>query len=147
MTRRANCVNVEQLQGEHTVTMHLVGPYLTTSRYNGKTKLNAKQKRALEEHEEWMRKKGIGTKTKTEKRSANPNSIPDYREGSRASVPLSNKLGNGYQTGVMVNLHKESPETQKEILAKAKRLAPAYSKGAYQYITPGSDVVDLGKKR
>ena len=39
------------------------------------------------------------------------------------------------------------PETQKEILAKAKRLAPAYSKGAYQYITPGSDVVDLGKRR
>lgn len=129
------------------MTMHLVGPYLTTSRYNGKTKLNAKQKRALEEHEAWLKKQGIGTKTKTEKRVASPHEIPDYRAGSRGTVPLGNKIGNGYQTGVMVNLHKESPETQKEILTKAKRLAPAYSKGAYQYITPGSDVVDLGKKK
>jgi hypothetical protein len=47
----------------------------------------------------------------------------------------------------MVNLHKESAATQKEIIAKSKRLAPAYSKGAYQYITPGSDIADLGKKR
>ena len=126
---------------------HMVGPYLTTTNYNPKRKLNAKQKRAVEEHEAWLRKQGIGAKTKTEKRVASPNAIPDYRAGSRASVPLGNKLGNGYQRGVMVDLHKESPETQKEILAKAKRLAPAYSKGAYQYITPGSDIADLGKKR
>ena len=129
------------------MSMHLVGPYLTTSRYNGKTKLNAKQRRALEEHEAWLKKQGIGSKTKTEKRVASPHEIPDYRAGSRGVVPLGNNIGNGYQTGVMVNLHKESPKTQKEILAKAKRLAPAYSKGAYQYITPGSDVVDLGKKK
>lgn len=129
------------------MSMHLVGPYLTTSRYNGKTKLNAKQRRALEEHEAWLKKQGIGSKTKTEKRVASPHEIPDYRAGSRGAVPLGNNIGNGYQTGVMVNLHKESPATQKEILAKAKRLAPAYSKGAYQYITPGSDVVDLGKKK
>lgn len=129
------------------MTMHLVGPYLTTTRYNSKVKLNAKQKRAQEEHEAWLKKQGIGTKTKTEKRVASPNSIPDYREGTRSTVPLGNTIGNGYKNGIMENLHKESPETQKEILAKAKRLAPAYSKGAYQYITPGSDVVDLGKKR
>lgn len=129
------------------MTMHLVGPYLTTTRYNSKVKLNAKQKRALEEHEAWLKKQGIGTKTKTEKRVASPNSIPDYRADQRSTVPLGNTIGNGYKNGIMENLHKESPETQKEILAKAKRLAPAYSKGAYQYITPGSDVMDLGKKK
>lgn len=129
------------------MTMHMVGPYLTTTKYNSKRKLNVKQQRALDEHEAWMKKKGIGTKTKTEKRTESPHSIPDYRAGSRGTVPLGNKLGNGYQTGVMVNLHKESAATQKEIIAKSKRLAPAYSKGAYQYITPGSDIVDLGKKK
>ena len=126
---------------------HMVGPYLTTTNYNPQRKLNAKQKRAVEEHEAWLRSRGIGAKTKTEKRVASPNDIPDYRAGSRAAVPLGNQLGNGYQTGVMVNLHKESEATQKEIIAKSKRLAPAYNKGAYQYITPGSDIVDLGKKK
>ena len=126
---------------------HMVGPYLTTTNYNPKRKLNAKQKRAVEEHEAWLRKQGIGAKTKTEKRVASPNSIPDYRADNRAAVPLGNTIGNGYQRGVMVNLHKESAATQKEIIAKSKRLAPAYSKGAYQYITPGSDIADLGKKR
>lgn len=126
---------------------HMVGPYLTTTNYNPKRKLNAKQKRAVEEHEAWLRSRGIGAKTKTEKRAASPNSIPDYRAGSRASVPLGNKLGNGYQTGVMVNLKNESIATQTEILAKAKRIAPAFSKGAYQFITPGTDLSDLGNKK
>jgi hypothetical protein len=47
----------------------------------------------------------------------------------------------------MENLHKETPEVQKEIMAKANRTAPAYSKGAYQYITPGADLSDGGKKK
>ena len=86
--------------------MHLVGPYLTTTRYNGKVKLNAKQRRAQEEHEAWLKKQGIGTKTKTEKRVASPNSIPDYREGARSTVPLGNNIGNGYKNGIMENRHK-----------------------------------------
>jgi hypothetical protein len=47
----------------------------------------------------------------------------------------------------MANLANESPQTRKEILNKAKRIAPAYSKGAYQYITPKSDLTDIGKKK
>jgi hypothetical protein len=47
----------------------------------------------------------------------------------------------------MENLHKESPEVQREIMIKAARTAPAYSKGAYQYITPGADLSDVGKKK
>jgi len=126
---------------------HMVGPYLTTTNYNPKRKLNAKQKRAVEEHEAWLKSRGIGAKTKTDKRVASPNNIPDYRAGNRAAVPLGNKLGNGYQTGVMVNLKNESIATQTEILAKAKRIAPAFSKGAYQFITPGTDLSDLGNKK
>lgn len=128
------------------MTMHLVGPYLTTTRYNGKTKLNAKQRRALEEHEAWLKKQGIGTKTKTEKRVASPHEIPDYRAGSRSTVPLGNDIGNGYKNGIMENLHKESPETQKAILDKASRVMPLYNKGGLQYATPGTDLTTVGTK-
>lgn len=126
--------------------MHLVGPYLTTTRYNGKVKLNAKQRRAQEEHEAWLKKQGIGTKTKTEKRVASPNSIPDYRADQRSTVPLGNTIGNGYKNGIMENLHKETPEVQKAILDKAKRIEVAYNKGPAMYITPGTDITQLGSK-
>ena len=33
------------------------------------------------------------------------------------------------------------------INTKPNRTAPAYSKGAYQYITPGADLSDVGKKK
>lgn len=130
--------------------MHLEKVFVSTTNYGSKGKKlanTASLREATAKHEAWLRKQGIGAKTKTEKRVVSPHSIPDYRADNRAAVPLGNTIGNGYQTGVMVNLHKESAATQKEIIAKSKRLAPAYSKGAYQYITPGSDVADLGKKK
>jgi hypothetical protein len=44
-------------------------------------------------------------------------------------------------------LAKESPEVRDAIIAKSKRLAPAYSKGSIQYITDDADVQSLGRKR
>lgn len=125
---------------------HMVGPYLTTTNYNPKRKLNAKQQRAVEEHEAWLRKQGIGAKTKTEKRVASPNSIPDYRADNRAAVPLGNTIGNGYQRGVMVNLHKESAATQAAIMEKASRVMPLYNKGGLQLLTPGEDPTMVGSR-
>jgi hypothetical protein len=43
-------------------------------------------------------------------------------------------------------LAKESPEVRDAIIAKSKRLAPAYSKGAVQYITDDADIQTLGRK-
>ena len=43
-------------------------------------------------------------------------------------------------------LAKEAPEVREAIIAKSKRLAPAYSKGAYQYIGDGAEVTTLGRK-
>ena len=40
----------------------------------------------------------------------------------------------------------ESPEVREEILRKAARTAPAYNKGALQYITDGDDLKTLGRK-
>lgn len=46
-----------------------------------------------------------------------------------------------------VQLAKEEPAVREAIIAKSKRLAPAYSKGAVQYITDDADVQSLGRKR
>lgn len=44
-------------------------------------------------------------------------------------------------------LAKEAPEVRDAIIAKSKRLAPAFSKGAVQYVTDDADVQSLGRKR
>lgn len=44
-------------------------------------------------------------------------------------------------------LQKESPEVQAEILRKASRLVPQYSKGAVQYTPDEQDPSDLGRKK
>ena len=44
-------------------------------------------------------------------------------------------------------LAKEAPEVREAIIAKSKRLAPAYSKGAVQYVTDDADIQSLGRKR
>jgi hypothetical protein len=70
------------------MTMHLVGPYMTTTKYNSKTK-QTKNKRLLaaqEYHEQWMEERGYNKKTKSA-----VNQIPDY-SSTKPSVPLSNKV-------------------------------------------------------
>ena len=47
--------------------------------------------------------------------------------------------------GVMANLHKESEATQKEILAKAKRVMPLYNKGGLQVLSESDDLKALNK--
>jgi hypothetical protein len=62
------------------------------------------------------------------------------------TVPLSNniKVDGGRKTGIMENLRKESPETQRAILDKAARTTMAYNKGPIQYFSPESDTTNLG---
>jgi len=43
-------------------------------------------------------------------------------------------------------LDKQTPEVRDAIIAKSKRLAPAYSKGSYQYISDEADINTLGRK-
>lgn len=136
------------------MSMHLVGPYMTTTKYNGKGRKapnTERERKAKAEHDAWLRKRGLHPDQKAlrdaKAKGAKPvNKIPDYREGSRATVPLSNAVGNGFKSGVMENLHKEKPEVQKEILAKASRCMPLYNKGGYQYATEGTDMTTVGSK-
>lgn len=69
---------------------------------------------------------------------------------SRVTVPLSNSIGNGFRKSVddyrWKKDREESSATIKEIERKKTMVAPLYSKGATQFITPGSDVKTLGRK-
>ena len=75
--------------------------------------------------------------------------IPSYKTESNA--PLSNGFGNCYKRDIL-NEHKwkrdrqETKETVAEIQRKAARTAPAFSKGAYQYVTDEADIKTLGRK-
>ena len=64
------------------MSMHLVGPYMTTTQYNRKKKKpNAKQARANAEHEKWLRKMGVHPEQLEAKKKQNANvhsSVPDY---------------------------------------------------------------------
>ena len=133
------------------MSMHLEKAFLTTTRYGGKKKRSNSKRlaEATDKHNAWLRERGLHPEQRTLQKAFKgkyENAIPDYNVGDNR-VQLSNSVGNGYKKGIMANLHKESPAVQREILDKAKRTAPAYSKGAYQYITPGADLTDIGKKK
>ncbi len=75
--------------------------------------------------------------------------IPSYKV--ERTIPSGNGFGNCFKRDIL-NEHKwkrdrqESSETIKEIEAKAKRVAPAFNKGATQYITDEADPKTLGRK-
>ena len=75
--------------------MHLVGPYMTTTRYSTKNKKNRSKKlqAAKDEHEVWLKKMGVGKSklpTNAKGQRVGINEIPDYK--TQSSVKLSNKV-------------------------------------------------------
>ena len=129
--------------------MHLVGPYMTTTRYNSKKKKSNSARKAAADakHNEWLAKQGL-TPNQIKLRKAftgeSRAAIPDYSVDN--PYQLSNSIGNGYKKGIMENLHKEAPEVQKEILYKASRCMPLFNKGGIQYATPAEDMTQVGTK-
>lgn len=133
------------------MTMHLVGPYLTTnkSKVRGKKSPNtAAAREAKAKHEAWLRKQGLHPEQRELARALKGKRVIDLPDLKLPeNVPLSNKIdGNGLVQGVMANLHKEKPEVQKEILDKASRVMPLFNKGGLQYLTPGEDIKTVGSK-
>lgn len=131
------------------MSMHLERAFVTTTNYSGKGKRKpntAAQRKADAEHDAWLRKRGLHPDQRKDKQIKSTATIPNYREGITSKIPLSNAVGNGYKSGVMENLHKEKPEVQKEILAKASRCMPLYNKGGYQFATDGTDMKMVGSK-
>jgi hypothetical protein len=129
--------------------MHLVGPYLTTTRSSSKKKKSNSKRlaEATAKHNSWLEKQGLTANQLQLKKAFNGNvriSKPDL--ATRNPYQLSNSVGNGYKKGIMENLHKEAPDVQREILIKASRCMPLFNKGGLQYATPGEDMTQVGSK-
>ena len=75
------------------MSMHLVGPYMTTTKYNRKKKAsnNKRLQAAQAEHEAWLESMGVGKKQLEEKlydkygKRKSVNNIPDYNTGPRVT--------------------------------------------------------------
>lgn len=44
------------------------------------------------------------------------------------------------------NLQRESADVREAVISKSQRVAPAYNKGGYQYLTDETDLTSVGKK-
>lgn len=80
------------------MSMHLVGPYMTTTKYNRKKKQSRSKKleKAHAEHDAWLERMGVGkTKLPTNAKGERVgiNSIPDY---STKRVTSDTIPGNGH---------------------------------------------------
>ena len=77
------------------MSMHLVGPHMTTTRYNRKSKKpNKRLAKAQAEHAAWLEKMGVGkVKLPVNKKGERVglNDIPDYKQ-HQATAQLSNRV-------------------------------------------------------
>lgn len=78
------------------MSMHLVGPYMTTTQYNRKKKATKNKRliKAQEEHDAWLQRMGVGKTTlPTNKQGKRVGlyDIPDYRE-HQSTAALGNKV-------------------------------------------------------
>lgn len=78
-----------------------------------------------------------------------PLNLPEPHERKRLP-PLSNSVGNGFKRSVddykWKRDREESAATIAEIERKKTRVAPAFNKGAVQYLTDGTDPATIGRK-
>jgi hypothetical protein len=144
------------------MSMHLTHAGLTTlNTGRNKKKPSVRQNRAAAEHDKWLRSQGLHPeqiaqrqKNKTKKATV---------DASTSSMEKISSLGNGFapivaKRSVFDSVWRRDYEddplmAEREAIAlqqaeeKKKRIAPAYSKGAYQYISEGTDLKDIGRKK
>lgn len=119
--------------------------YTKTS--SGKKRLDARAKRKLDEHRAYVASLLIRCPRGEINRFDEPKGYV-----RRPALPaLSNAIGGvGHKRSIDDHRWKkdaaEPAHVVKEIEAKKKQVAPAYSKGAYQFILSPADVKTLGRK-
>ena len=118
------------------------------------TKKKAK-KPVSAEHLKWLEQRGLlpkQIKAKKDKAVLRKQWLDQYNRDMRVDVKyessgMSGDRDSTIDRSILKKLHLEPEEVQKEIINKTKRVAVAYNKGAYQYVTDGADPTDLGKKK
>ena len=122
--------------------MQLAHAMLNTNKSVKNKPKTVKQLKAEAEHQAWLRNNGVHQEQLTNSKK-HKIKIPVYTTDK--NIKTSDKIVDGGRaTGIMVNLHKESPEIQRAILQKASNCVPLYNKGGLQYCTPGTDITKIG---
>lgn len=112
----------------------------------------AEARRLIKEHERTFNSSLFGTKPDSKEfveYKPKPNPYIEQRRADYHATPSlvdtrpnNPKVAPRYE-GEMI---EREMVAQKEIEKKKKRTAPAYSKGAYQYITDETDISEIGRK-
>lgn len=129
------------------MTMHLLPVYYTTTKYNKRAK-KKKVTAAQLAHAEWI--KNITNGCRSDKKILYKMFKADYDANMKVdrndygSAGMSGTASSCAKRGVMVNLHKEKPEVQAQILDKASRVMPLYNKGGLQLLTNKDDLKYVG---
>jgi hypothetical protein len=74
--------------------MHLLGPWMTTTKYNSKKNKRTPNERELQsraEHDKYLMKMGAHPSQRTAKNTSSGNTIPDYKE-HQGTVSCSNNI-------------------------------------------------------
>lgn len=148
------------------MSMHLEGPWLNSNsnRKAKNRKLTEREELELALYNKKRKKEGLPPVTsfaaeKVEKKSFRTSKIPDYkrgysmREGAgdllKAPSVKDTHIGAVSTKSVMDPMYwkGEDPKVIEQTIAKSKRIAIAYNKGGYQYVTDGTDPTTIGKKQ
>lgn len=133
------------------MSMQLMPVYFNT--YSSKKK--SKKKNLVTDHQRWLEKNGLSIKqikAKKDKSVLKKIWLDKYNDEMRVDVDYESAGMSGdkdctVNRSILKKLHLETEQVQKEIINKTKRVAIAYNKGAYQYVTDGTDLTDVGKKK
>lgn len=131
--------------------MPLLPVYYTTT--NLRKRKQTKQNTS--EHDKWLASMGLTPGQIKAKKTKNTSWKSDYSAGLKVDrstahheSPLAEVCdGHTNNRSIMSNLHKENETTQKQIIAKSKRVAPLWNKGGLMFITDGTNLEDVGKKK
>ena len=132
--------------------MPLLPVYYTTTNLRKRKQ----RKHDSSEHDAWLIKMGVSPKQIKTKKTKSKSWAQEYAASlqvERSTKHLERSLHEVCNAApdatanrsVMANLHKESEETRKAILDKAKRVMPLYNKGGLQVLTDSDDLKALNK--
>lgn len=130
--------------------MPLLPAYYTTTNLRKRKS----RKTNTSEHDKWLSSMGLSPKQIKEKKSANTSWKTQYSDSLKVDRSTKEHDSHSVIAGpasaaanrsIMANLHKESEETRKAILAKAARVMPLYNKGGLQLLTDADDLKTLNK--
>lgn len=115
-----------------------------TSTRSSKRKPSIKQLRSKEEHLAYLKSLGYTPGMRIERTAELPKY--EYRRVTSDRIPGGGGFKRSVEDYKWKKDQEESAATIKEIERKKTCLAPAYNKGAVQYVTAGTDPRYIGKK-